>query len=1057
MSLMKSTLNISNIRIAKPTFKIPSQYEIEQELNQSAIDFDELEVENEYNEYISNISDMINNGIELNETEQQDYQLYQKSITSADQTNIFKIQDKGYSVQKHDNQHYYVNFVNDVKLRSKQGIPQTKNIIPLSCFTIINKSTISGKKGVESYVDENNKYDDMSISTIIDNFDKGFYELLPYEGYNIYGCSLVKTCFNTIGKEYQYIHPFIDYDLEHNEYDFAGEIDVLLNLLNDYTKYVVQPDKTGQTNIHNFKISIIGYSNMLPKNEDYYELFSKNRYPNNYYYSPESYIKIQAKPDAPKALSLHIVFYDVKIECRELKHRIIENKDKLKEYKGFDIAPYLSGSLRHIASVKAGLTDITLLNSKRVDNLTTTEILHQLITYHNKYIDYKYIELNTLHIKNKPTLDSSKFDKFQDFTNYNIEITYGNQKLNEILIESWIKELLTTFNVDVSFNSRWKLLSYYVMYKKAISSEINDDDISSLLPGEHTQLKNQIEGLNKIMKANPYPLLKYFKQLVFDNTGSGVNLFDFTVKSKSVYAHKLHFGQHKIEDLKNAQTFEDVIEIITGSCSLSKQGTVHCLCSDNEVIEYKLTGRPNDYISKLLPSKFKILITLDELEFDETEKYESLSMLFKSRLEELKDNNHKPQIRLSTDAYIKSLIKYYDTYIENAETAFKLNGYSIDKVKPEVYEDVKQIIKLFEDRLVDGCKTFDKPEGNEHKIEIDNTLQEFLRGIAYLFKEGEKPEKLFLAIDESGSTGKSLFFSKIIKDLFGGAGLNDNSLNCLDSSFSDSYNYLYTVFNEVSKGKHDVSQCSSCLKQLTDNIITSANVKNVQNKKRFKNNGVYVLLSNSFTLNGALDYNDAALMSRIVLIEFDSFKNENDKYKVDTLKGQNYYSLVDKYKSFKDPNYTFNYDFRNALFKYIMDLDISTRTKGRAQPNQYKNDIYQEIAKDELNELIKDKELKIETNDIFSVNLESNTLSAYSEESQYIGFKISDLSRNRTIQNKLLQMLDYKSALYKLRRYDLSDDIKNKYKDNRFKLVVCELSRLKSYVEIIESPPEVNM
>ena len=555
------------------------------------------------------------------------------------------------------------------------------------------------------------------------------------------------------------------------------------------------------------------------------------------------------------------------------------------------------------------------------------------------------------------------------------------------------------------------------------------------------------------MKANPYPLLKYFKQLVFDNS-NGVNLFDFTVKSKSVYAHKSHFGQHKIEDLKNAKTFEDVIEIITGSCSLSKQGTVHCLCSDNEVIEYKLTGRPNDYISKLLPSKFKILITLDELEFDETEEYESLSMLFKSRLEELKDNNHKPQIRLSTDAYIKSLIKYYDTYIENAETAFKLNGYSIDKVKPEVYEDVKQIIKLFEDRLVDGCKTF---KDEEHKIEIDNTLQEFLRGIAYLFKEGEKPEKLFLAIDESGSTGKSLFFSKIIKDLFGGAGLNDNSLNCLDSSFSDSYNYLYTVFNEVSKGKHDVSQCSSCLKQLTDNIITSANVKNVQNKKRFKNNGVYVLLSNSFTLNGALDYNDAALMSRIVLIEFDSFKNEKDKYKVDTLRGQNYYSLVDKYKTFKDPNYTFNYDFRNALFKYIMDLDISTRTKGRAQPNQYKNDIYQEIAKDELNELTKDKELKIETNDIFSINLDANKLSSYSEESQYVAFKISDLSRSKILQTKLLQMLDYKTALYKLRRYDLSDDIKNKYKDNRFKLVVCELSRLKSYVEIIESPPEINM
>lgn len=1054
-----SSINISNIRIAKPTFKIPSQYEIEQELNQSTIDFDELEVENEYDEYISNISDMINEGVKLTETEQQDYQLYQQSITSSDQTNIFKIQDKGYSVQKHDNSSYYVNFVNDVKYRSKQGIPQTKNIIPVKSFTIINKSTISGKKGVESYVDENNKYTDMSISTIIDNFDKGFYELLPYEGYNIYGCSLVKTCFNTIGKEYQYVHPFIDYDLEQSKHSFKHEINELLDLVQLFTKLIVQPDKSCQTNIHNFKISIIGYSNMI--NEDYYELFN-NRYGNNYYYDDESYIKIQAKPDAPKALSVHIVFYDAKIECRELKHRIIENKDKLKEYKGFDIAPYLSGSLRHIASVKAGLTDIATANNKRVDNLTFSEILHQLITYHNKYIDYKYIELNTLHIKNKSSIDSSKFDKFKDFTNYNIEITYGNQKLNEILIESWIKELLNTFNVDVSFNSRWKLLSYYVMYKKAINSDITDDNISSLLPGEHTQLKNQIEGLNKIMKANPYPLLKYFKQLVFDNS-NGVNLFDFTVKSKSVYAHKSHFGQHKIEDLKNAKTFEDVIEIITGSFAKTEDGNLCYLTLRYNVHEFHITGKPNYYVRDILPSKFKILITLDELEFDETEDYESLSMLFKSKLEDLKDKNHKPQLRLTTANYVDALTKYLDTYYEDAETSFKLNGYSIDNVKPEVYEDVKQIIKLFEDRLVDGCRTFDKPEfnengdKNENRKEIDNTLQEFLRSLSFLFKQGEKTEKLFLAIDESGSTGKSLFFSKIMKDLFGTVGLNDDSLKCLDSSFSDSYNYLYTVFNEVSKGKHTKEECSSCFKQLTDNIIKSANIKNVQNKKSFKNKNIPVLLSNSYVLNGALDYNDDALMSRVVLIEFDSFTNENDKYKVDTLKGQSYYSLVDKYKTFKDPSYTFNYDFRNALFKYIMDLTILTRTKGRAQSNPYKDEIYQEIAKDELNELTKDKELKIETNDIFSINLEKNELSLYSEESQFVGFMISNISRSKDIQTNILKMLNHKTALYKRRRYKLSDDIKDNYKDNQFKLVVCELSRLKSYVEIIESPPEVNM
>ena len=1014
--------DFSNIVIATPSFKLPSKEELESNMNDVEIAENQAEM-------------MIKN-------QDVDYSLY---ITSIVNSTEFKQHDKGYDAQHIDFKNYYVNYINDVKSRSKDNIPQINNIKRLLCNTMRDNMVIEGRKGFKEHILGNN-YFDTSINQLINDLDIGVYELLPYENWNIYGCSLVKTCFNTIGKEYEYIHPFIDFDLTTSE-NISDSIFQLFQLIHNFAIYVI--------GLSDLKVSAIGYSNLISSDV--------NIPINNFYQQPSitpfnqsSYLKIQLNPNAAKALSVHVVFYDVKIECRELKARIMKSLSILNQFIGFDISPYLSGSLRHIGSIKAGLTDIETAKNKRVSNLTPQEILEQLITYHNKFIQYKYIHLDINNIHNKPQIPQQFLNLSSNFNNLEIKLYYANEELNlnenENVIELFINRLLSANNVDVSYAKRWKLLTYYVMFKQCIKSLITDDNIDKLLPGEHTSVKTQINCiLSNVHSNNPKPLLKYLKSLANDN---GVCVFDYEIidKSNEKYVIPSHFGQHKVEELSKANTFKDVIEILTGSFAVSTAGDLFYFCSDG-IREYKINGKPNLYLSKLYPSKLSILINPETLYSGEQEDKQAeqenqlLIDLFKTKLDELTESNKKPQFRLTVHTLIPMFIKYYDVYREDAMTAFKLNGYCIDKVKPEVLKDVHEIIKLFENRLVDGCITG-----------TDNTLQEFLRSIKYLFTKHEKPEKAFLAIDPFGATGKSLFFGKIIKDLFGFAGLNDNSLNCLDSSFSDSYNFLYTVFNEVSKGTHNADEITSTLKQLSDNIITSARVKNVQNKKVFKNNGIYVLLSNSETLNGALNYYDTALMSRFVLIEFKPFEADG---KVDSLKGTNYYSMIDKYKTYNDPYYTYSYDFRNALFKYIMDLDISTRTAGRAQFNQYKVDKYQELANQDLQELKTNpnnpnavNKLRILEDNVFSVDINKLTLSKYSAESKYVGFKMSDLTRSRKEKEMLLKVLDYLSAYKKRIRYTLLDGLDKKYNDNQFELIICENTRFINIVNI--DKPESN-
>jgi hypothetical protein len=221
----------------------------------------------------------------------------------------------------------------------------------------------------------------------------------------------------------------------------------------------------------------------------------------------------------------------------------------------------------------------------------------------------------------------------------------------------------------------------------------------------------------------------------------------------------------------------------------------------------------------------------------------------------------------------------------------------------------------------------------------------------------------------------------------------------------------------------------------------------------FRNNGIYVLLSNSFTLNGALNIYDNALMTRFVLIEFQPFVKDD---KVDSLEGSYYYSLVDKYKTYNDPRHLFTYDFRNALFKYIMDLDITTRTAGRAQHSEYKNEKYREIANDEFKELTNNAKLSISSDALFTVELSTQpTLSKYSDSSKLVGFKISDLTRNKDMKDKVLKALDYKSAYNKKIRYNLSEDIKGQYNDNRFTLIICDNNRFKELVDIAIPEPHL--
>lgn len=1034
MTSSLSLTNFEDVVFAAPNFKPPTKEEL----------YEELDEYNNVEESIEYVNELISKQ-EMTFNEEADYKDYIFSIMNNKE---IKQRDKGYHVQHKDFNKYYVNYISDVKLRSKDKLPQIQNIQKFICNTVEDKIVIEGKKGEKEVIHSNgNKYFDFNSQTIESMLDKGFYELLPYESFNAYGCSFVKTCFNTIGKEYEYIHPFIDYDLDTSTNDIFYELSSLMNVIQFMACNILR--------LNNQAVSIIGYSNSIQN--DYRNTFDK-MYPNDTgLFTPNSYIYIQSKPKASKFLSVHVVFYNIKIHISEFKARIFnpDNMRYLSQFKAFDVAPYRSGSLRHIGSIKAGLVNEEDAINKRVINLSSEEILEQLITYHNKFINYQYIHLDLNNIHCDPSrcyvqtlyAKSSK-NKAHEFE---ISIIYGGQQINQYQIESVINQILqkTGENNNMSYSNRWSFLAKYVIYKHAIHSPITDENINFILPG-HTSVKTQIMFFEQSLAnvANPKPLLNYLKELEYINT-NGICTFDFTITDKlsERYIIPAKFGTHKIEDLAKCKNYKDVIDVITGSCAISSDNKYHYFCLDG-IQEFNPKTGLSAYIDKYYPSKLCKVITYEDLPQETEEDFNEnpdakLSTLFYKRLLQSQDSKKKQQLLLKPTLFMEVLKSRLERYNEDAMTEFKLNGYSLDKVKPEVLEDVKKIIKLFEDRLVDGCKS-----------ETDNTLQEFLRSIKYLLTRGEKPEKGFIAIDKYGATGKSLFFGKIIKDLFGLAGLNNDSLSFMDSNFSDAYSYLYTVLNEVSKGKHSLEDIASKLKQMTDNIISSANVKNVQKKKIFKNIGLYVILSNSEDLNGGLDYTSSALMSRYVLIEFKPFVNKDNQ--VDTLAGGDYYSLVDKYKVFNDPYYTFSYDFRNALFKYILDLDISTRTAGRAQPSKYKDEKYQELALDSL----ENTELLLLQDQIFTVdysNPNEPALDVYSPNAKLVGFKKNDLCKKKELMDKILRLINYKSAISIRRRYKLSDSLKEKCKDNRLTLIICELSDLKKYVEIKEPQPINNI
>lgn len=938
--------------------------------------------------------------------------------------------------QKVDNYNYYINTISDVKKRSKAGIPQIDNITATKTLTTKDEHTINYKGQIETY--KEGEFNDLYISHIKLLLTTSCYELIPYSSYNIYGCQYVKTCFNTIGKDYEYISPFIDYDLTELEKNttFKKAINECKDLINDFMNSIL-------IDVDFKRLSIVGYSNI----KEYKETLKLGNG------DEIGYIHIQHKPNSGKALSLHIVFSDIKIHVLEFIARINDNLSILEKHKAFDKAPYLTGSLRHMASPKSGLSEHA--EDKQVDDLSITQILDQFITYYNTRTVKTKIELDYKNVHNKQTFNPIKFNT--TLNEYKIKLIYGGHEIDNI--ESIIKSLATNEIIKTDYSGRWKWLSKYVIYKKSLNQQITDTEINNLLPGAHDHLKSQIEFLTKSKSfTHPKILLTFIKELIpseFD--------YEITDLSNEKYVKPKRFGQHRIEEMITCKSFKELIEVITGSFALADDGSFYYICR-NGIKEYKIGGRPNAYVAKFYPSRLTFVINEEDLgeddegnitqnialnkmdgsEVDVINEDSLLNTLLKNRLTELANSKRKKELILSADLFIKLLYKYYDLYDESGETRFKLNGYSLDKVKPKVYEDVKTIIKLFEDRLVDDCKTYDKPEDKESRKEIDNPLQEFLRSIKYLITKGEKPEKAFLAVDTFGATGKSLFFGKIINDFFGLAGLNDDSLNCLDSTFSDAYNYLYTVYNEVSKGKHTIEQCSSKIKQLTDNVMTSSRVKCVQNMKTFKNVGLSVLLSNSETLNGALDFNDTALMSRLVYIEFKPFEKEGN---VDALEGNNFYKLVDKYKSYKDRNHIFSYDFRNALFKYIMELDISSRTFGRAQPSEYKNQKYMDIAKSQISEIIKDKTPRINEDNIYNVDLATKTLSKFDKNNvKYIGFMVSDLSgiAKKDI-NDFIKTLNYKTAYYTRLRYKINGI---KLNDNRLKLVICEYTRFIEFVEI---------
>ena len=936
----------------------------------------------------------------LTPEEQEEIKKYNELPYDLEYELLMKLSKEIKNVNNNHNQNidktkHYINVIENVKKRSKCGVPQVKNIKAIQTCQINDNINIENYKGFKTITNNNNSYTDINMNVIKEQLNKSCYELLPYPSYDFYGCQYVKTYFNTIGKDYEYISPFIDYDLETSSLDFKQQLQEALNLILTFANKIIC--------LKCNHISIVGYSNV----SEFNKIFDIG------------YIHIQHKPNSGKFLSLHIVYSDIKIHCIELLARIEQNINELKQFKGFDIAPYKTGSLRHMGSCKAGLSEHS--EDKKVDDLTDVQILDQFITYYNSRLNIQRIDLNINNIHN---IEQKKKFTFNNSNKYDVELRYGGQQIDHI--EPIIKAIAEQKLIDVDYSSRWSLLIKYVSYKKALGEEIIINN--NLLGTGHDHIDTQINFiLTRNIRPTPIPLLNLIKSLL-------PGQFDYTIKNNYVIKH--HFGQNKIEDLKKCKTFKEIIEVLTGSIAISTDGKLYYI--SNQVIEYKAVGRPNMYVASCYPSALMITITPEDLLFNEDDEAyvedNTLSLIFKRRLNELANSHHKQEILVNADILIKSLTKFYDIYYEDGQTAFKLNGYDETKVKQNVYDDVVKIIKLFEDRLVDRLKQ-------------SNPLKEFLESIKYLLVHNEKPEKAFLVVDRCGATGKSLFFSKIIKDLFGLAGLNDDSLNCLDSSFSDGYNYLYTVFNEVSKGKHSLEQCTSKLKQLTDNIICSASVKNVQNKRRYKNNGIYVLLSNSLTLNGALDYTDTALMSRLVYIEFEPFENNGV---ADALAGVNYYNMIDKYKSYKDINYIFTYDFRNALFKYIMNIDIKGKTMGRAQPSEYKDEVYRDVAKETLNEITDKCKPNINSDKLFAVSIEDKhkILTNYTEGyTGLIGFQISNLiGLNKENKEFLLKAINYKSAYYKYVHYTYKNN--NEIKNMKVQLIICDYNNLSEFVTI---------
>lgn len=948
--------------------------------------------------------------------------------------NSLKTKIKCVSNSKHqnvDNYNHYINTISDVKKRSKAGIPQIDNITAIKTLTVKDEHTINYKGQTETY--KEGEFNDLYISHIKLLLTTSCYELIPYSSYNIYGCQYVKTCFNTIGKDYEYISPFIDYDLTELEKNttFKKAINECKDLINDFMNSIL-------IDVDFKRLSIIGYSN-IQKYDETLKLGNGDEI---------GYIHIQHKPNSGKALSLHIVFSDIKIHVLEFIARINDNLSILEKHKAFDKAPYLTGSLRHMASPKSGLSEHA--EDKQVDDLSITQILDQFITYYNTRTVKTKIELDYKNVHNKQTFNPIKFNT--TLNEYKIKLIYGGHEIDNI--ESIIKSLATNEIIKTDYSGRWKWLSKYVIYKKSLNQQITDTEINNLLPGAHDHLKSQIEFLTKSKSfTHPKILLNYIKQLIPSE-------FDYTITdlSNEKYVVKRHFGEHKVEDMKKCKTFKELIEVITGSFALSSEDKLMFICEDG-FREYNTRGQPNKYVAKFYPSCLKCTITEDDLWEDDEgnitqniashrenvysddeeveQENELLNKLLKNRLAELGSNKRKKEIILSADAFIKILCPCVDKYIPNAFTRFKLNGYSEEKVNKQAYEDVKKIIQLFENKLVEPLRT-ERPD--------DNPIKELLRCIKYLLVNEEKVEKGFMVVDSFGATGKTLLFGKILVDFFGIAGINNNSTTKIDSKFSDEYNYLFSVYNEVEKGKNTLEACSSYFKQATDSIMNSHYVKCVQEPVLAKNTSIPVFLSNSYDLNGAFDISDPALVGRYVFIEFEPFENDGN---VDTLKGLDYYTLVDNYKARRDLHHIFSYDFRNALYKYIMELDISKYTVGRAQPSKYKEEKFMDIAKDRIAQ-ITDAERKpyIMENNLYNLDLASKTLTPYTSdihEKELVGFQISKLVNVPQAKRELfLKTLGYKSALRKKIKFHLNDKIWNT------ELIICEKEKLVELLEVRE-------